>query len=150
MDRKIKRYGWSRDLPDGRDMMYAAPMEVLERLPAKVDLRKQCPAVYDQGQLGSCTANAIGAALEFGQMKQRQAAPFTPSRLFIYYNERRHRGHDRLGLRRDDPRRHQVGRQAGRPTGDRLAVRHRQVPRQAVEAGLRRGARSTRRSATSG
>jgi C1A family cysteine protease len=44
--------------------------------------------VYDQGQLGSCTANAIGAALEFDQMKQRQTAVFGPSRLFIYYNER--------------------------------------------------------------
>jgi C1A family cysteine protease len=50
-------------------------------------MRKQCPPVYDQGQLGSCTANAIGAALEFDQMKQKEKA-FTPSRLFIYYNER--------------------------------------------------------------
>jgi len=43
--------------------------------------------VYDQGQLGSCTANAIGAAIEFDQQKQGTAA-FVPSRLFIYYNER--------------------------------------------------------------
>jgi C1A family cysteine protease len=43
--------------------------------------------VYDQGQLGSCTANAIGAALEFDQMRQKEN-PSTPSRLFIYYNER--------------------------------------------------------------
>jgi len=43
--------------------------------------------VYDQGQLGSCTANAIAAALEFDQMKEKQQV-FMPSRLFIYYNER--------------------------------------------------------------
>jgi intein/homing endonuclease len=35
----------------------------------------------------NCTANAIGGALEFDQMKQKETA-FTPSRLFIYYNER--------------------------------------------------------------
>jgi len=29
------------------------------------------PAVYDQGQLGSCTANAIAAAIEFDQMKEK-------------------------------------------------------------------------------
>jgi C1A family cysteine protease len=87
MERKIAGYGWNPDIPDGRDVMYAAPMEVLAKLPAKVDLRDQCPDVYDQGQLGSCTANAIGAALEFDQMKQKEEA-FVPSRLFIYYNER--------------------------------------------------------------
>ena len=92
MDRKIKRYGWNRDLPDGRDMMYAAPTAVLEKLPAKVDLRKHCPSVYNQGELGSCTANAIGGALEFGQMKQQAPETFTPSRLFIYFNERRMEG----------------------------------------------------------
>ena len=88
MERKIAGYGWNRDLPDGRDYMYAAPLEVLAKLPSKVDLSDKCPEVYDQGQLGSCTANAIGAALEFDQMKQRKKDPFTPSRLFIYYNER--------------------------------------------------------------
>jgi C1A family cysteine protease len=88
MERKVQGYGWVPDLPDGRDVMYAAPVHVLDELPPKVDLRKQCPDVYDQGDLGSCTANAIGAALEFDQMKQEQAKPFTPSRLFVYYNER--------------------------------------------------------------
>jgi C1A family cysteine protease len=43
--------------------------------------------VYDQGQLGSCTANAIGGAIEFDQRKQG-TNEFMPSRLFIYYNER--------------------------------------------------------------
>src|SRR5208283_4151226 len=47
----------------------------------------QCPTVYDQGELGSCTANAIGAAMEFERLKQ-SLQDFMPSRLFIYYNER--------------------------------------------------------------
>lgn len=57
-------------------------------LPTLVDLRKQCPAVYDQGNLGSCTANAICGAYQFDQMKQKNKTQFVPSRLFLYYNER--------------------------------------------------------------
>lgn len=88
MMRKNKRYGWVPDLPDHRDFMYAAPPIALATLPAQKDLRDQCPAVYDQGQLGSCTANAIAAAHEFEQKQQKSRRAFTPSRLFIYYNER--------------------------------------------------------------
>src|SRR5437763_15228736 len=55
--------------------------------PPSVDLRAECPPVYDQGQLGSCTANGIGGAIEFDQRKQG-TREFSPSRLFIYYNER--------------------------------------------------------------
>ena len=84
----LKWYGWRPDLPDQRDFVYAAPRVIVRKLPAKVDLRKFCPPVYDQGELGSCTANAIGAAFEFGLMKQNKASDFMPSRLFIYYNER--------------------------------------------------------------
>ncbi|HET9342905.1 MAG TPA: C1 family peptidase [Candidatus Eremiobacteraceae bacterium] len=80
---KISRYGWIPDLPDKRDVPYATLMKAAP-LPASVDLTAKCPPVYDQGQLGSCTANAIGAALEFDQ----KISPFVPSRLFIYYNER--------------------------------------------------------------
>jgi C1A family cysteine protease len=80
-------FGWVPDVPDHRDHLYAAPVEWLAKLPAKVDLRTECPPVYDQGQLGSCTANAIAAAIEFDQMKQK-VKYFMPSRLFIYYNER--------------------------------------------------------------
>jgi C1A family cysteine protease len=88
MPLKIKHYGWIPDLPDQRDFMYAAPMEMLRALPPKQDLSGKCPLVYDQGQLGSCTANAIGAAHQFEQMRQAQKKAFMPSRLFIYYNER--------------------------------------------------------------
>jgi C1A family cysteine protease len=85
--REIKRFGWTPDLPDARDYMYSAPEAVLTKLPTKVDLRSKMPKVYDQGELGSCTANAIGAAFEFSQVKQGET-DFMPSRLFIYYNER--------------------------------------------------------------
>lgn len=85
--RKTAHYGWIPDSPDQRDLLYAAPAEFLAALPTTADLRAQCPPVYDQGQLGSCTANAIGAAVEFERIKQK-LSDFVPSRLFIYYNER--------------------------------------------------------------
>ena len=88
MPYKIARYGWRPDLPDHRDYLFSAPIAALAALPDKVDLRPQCPPVYDQGQIGSCTANSIAGALEFDQIKQKSRSPFTPSRLFIYYNER--------------------------------------------------------------
>ncbi|MFN8179003.1 MAG: C1 family peptidase [bacterium] len=88
MPRTQARYGWVPDLPDHRDHLYAAPPAVLRALPPKVDLRKQCPPVVDQGRIGSCTANAIANAHRFDQRKQGAAKEFLPSRLFIYYNER--------------------------------------------------------------
>jgi C1A family cysteine protease len=85
--RKIARYGWVRDLPDHRDFKFAARRPMPVDLQPMVDLRPKCPPVYDQGQIGSCTANSIGAAFEFELLKEG-LTDFMPSRLFIYYNER--------------------------------------------------------------
>jgi len=83
------RFGWLPDIPDHRDFRYAAPTPILKAIPAAVDLTSQAPKeIYDQGDLGSCTANAIAGALEFDEIKQKSKNVFTPSRLFIYYNER--------------------------------------------------------------
>lgn len=57
-----------------------------------IDLRPQCPPVYDQGQLGSCTANALAFTYQFDEMRQKEPREFVPSRLFIYYNERKMEG----------------------------------------------------------
>ncbi len=81
-------YGWLPDVPDHRDFLYATSMVHIAKLPAKADLRPHCPPVYDQGALGSCTANAIGGAMQFERHKQKLKPDFVPSRLFIYYNER--------------------------------------------------------------
>lgn len=85
---KTARYGWIRDLPDHRDLQYLAALATTGKLPTSVDLREACPPIYDQGELGSCTANAIAGAIEFDEIKERVKNPWTPSRLFIYYNER--------------------------------------------------------------
>ena len=46
LTRKIARYGWTPDLPDHRDHMFAAPPPVAAALPPKMDLRPQCPPVH--------------------------------------------------------------------------------------------------------
>lgn len=85
---RIKRYGWVRDIPDQRDYRYVPPPRVARALPPRVDLRAGFLTPYNQGQLGSCTANAIAGALQFDEEKEGSARPVMPSRLFIYYNER--------------------------------------------------------------
>jgi C1A family cysteine protease len=89
MPRKIQCYGWIPDLPDHRDQLFFSPLaRVVGALPVQTDLRAQCPPVYNQGQLGSCTANAIAGDMQFLRMKEKLAPDYVPSRLFIYYNER--------------------------------------------------------------
>jgi C1A family cysteine protease len=93
--RMKRKFGWKRQLPDYRDYHFSSldRIELVskESLPDMVDLRSQCPDVYDQGELGSCTANAIAFACEFDLHKQNEES-YTPSRLFIYYNEREMEG----------------------------------------------------------
>jgi C1A family cysteine protease len=79
--------GWRKDLPDPRDRLYSAPSAILQALPASVDLTPKFP-VYNQGNIGSCSANALAAAVQFDRLKKGENPDFIPSRLFIYYNER--------------------------------------------------------------
>jgi C1A family cysteine protease len=80
-------YGWVPDLPDQRDYLYRAIRPAPTVLPHDVDLRPTCSPVEDQGNLGSCTANALVGALEFLEKKNGKQVTDL-SRLFIYYNER--------------------------------------------------------------
>lgn len=82
-------YLLKKDSPDLRDhIFYAAKHKFVEHLPTKVDLRAGCSPVVDQGQLGSCTANAIASGLrEYLELKAGQPLT-TLSRLFLYYEER--------------------------------------------------------------
>lgn len=80
------KFGWVRDAHDSRDLlMRVTPMTA--SLPREANLRQCCCPVMDQGELGSCTANAIAAAVRFNRIKQG-LDDFPISRLFIYYYER--------------------------------------------------------------
>lgn len=83
-------FGWVPDRPDPRDHIKALTIEeAATPLPDHHSLRSKMPPVYDQGQLGSCTANAIGGCVQYQQLKEKEAeGQEVPSRLFIYWNER--------------------------------------------------------------
>lgn len=81
-----KRLGWRPDKPDFRDRPYMRLH--LGPMPPMVDLRPTMPEIYDQGELGSCTSNAIAAAIQFDRMKNNQTPGWIPARLLIYWNER--------------------------------------------------------------
>jgi C1A family cysteine protease len=84
--RQIERYGWRRQPHDIRDLNFAA-VAPLSTLPTIVDLRPGFQPCYDQGQLGSCTANAVAGIVEYAHRKQH-IEDYIPSRLFIYWWER--------------------------------------------------------------
>jgi C1A family cysteine protease len=84
---KKSGYGWVPDIPDQRDYLLSAVLRVPPKLPSYMDLRSLCSQVEDQGELGSCTANALAGALEC--LEKKDKVDFEDfSRLFIYYNER--------------------------------------------------------------
>jgi len=79
-----RKYGWHPSIPDKRNRKF---LRTPVALPATVDWTLKLPPCYDQGDLGSCTANAIAGALQFLQAMKSEPLVM-PSRLFIYYNER--------------------------------------------------------------
>jgi C1A family cysteine protease len=81
------KFGYIPDLPDFRDWTFKPTVKPLR----KVDLRPLDTPIYNQGNLGSCTANAIAGHLDFNR-KREGLKIIKPSRLFIYYNERNHDG----------------------------------------------------------
>jgi len=80
-------YGWNPQLPDQRDKDYAFSMLEGLVLPSLVDLRSQDSPIEDQGDLGSCTSFAAGAAFRF-DMRKQGLTDYVPSHLFEYYNAR--------------------------------------------------------------
>lgn len=75
---KMAGYGYIPDLGDPRDYRF----EGSASLPASVDLRDKMPPVWDQGQLGSCTAFALTAAMAY-------LHGIEGSQLWLYYEERK-------------------------------------------------------------
>jgi C1A family cysteine protease len=86
--RTLTRGGWRPDSPDHRDRIFNNEEVVLrdESLPLKFGIAK-LPAIFNQLELGSCTANAIVRALMTLGLSQGEAEVML-SRLFVYFNER--------------------------------------------------------------
>jgi len=101
MEKKGHGMGWLPDYPDIRDYTFASK-ELLSKkeihalvsptglgkaasttLPISVDLRRWCPPVEDQGELGSCTANAGVGMAEYYE-KRAFGKHIDASRLFLY------------------------------------------------------------------
>lgn len=87
-----RKYNLKKDKIDPLDIYHNFSYHKAQNSIKLVDLRPFCPPIYDQGELGSCTANAIAAAYQFDEMKEKEKNIFIPSRLFIYYGEREMEG----------------------------------------------------------
>ncbi|MBQ3619663.1 MAG: hypothetical protein II939_16075 [Bacteroidales bacterium] len=82
----IKMGGYKAAAPNTDAPKYSASLKA-DNLPSKVDLRPYMSPVEDQGQLGSCTANATAGAYEYLKWWHKESQ-FDLSRLFLYYNTR--------------------------------------------------------------
>jgi C1A family cysteine protease len=80
---RIPKFHWTPDKVDNRDYKYQVTTKVQQNL---VDLRNYCSTIEDQGNLGSCTGQAIAGAIEL--LNRRNNKQTDVSRLFIYYYER--------------------------------------------------------------
>jgi C1A family cysteine protease len=90
-------FGWKRDLPDIRDytptslpvsdiLAASKPLKAATASPSlspKTDLRAWCSPIEDQGNLGSCTAHAGTALLEYYERRAYNKY-LDGSRLFLY------------------------------------------------------------------
>ena len=79
----IPKYHWVPDKIDKRDHPYTLTGTSQSSV---VDLRPFCSSIEDQGNLGSCTGQAIAGAIEL--LNKRASRTLDVSRLFIYYYER--------------------------------------------------------------
>lgn len=79
---------WKRQPKDERDVKSTRHLKVSNvALPPKFELDRKIP-IYDQGGLGSCTANSGCACYRYEYAQLKGDFKFEPSRLFLYYNTR--------------------------------------------------------------
>lgn len=79
----FSKYHWAKDTPDSRDYKYKLSSKSQIN---NIDLRQYCSNIENQGNLGSCTGNAVAGAIELFYKKNNKTIDV--SRLFIYYYSR--------------------------------------------------------------
>ena len=88
-----RKFPWRRPASSPLRPRYQVPAHHKNpaNLPPSIDLTPEMPRVYDQGQLGACTGNALAGLYQFLLMKEGLPS-FVPSRLMIYWGERQIEG----------------------------------------------------------
>lgn len=88
----MNKFGWVKQEKDTRDLKSLRYKEWKDYLlPPEYQMPIKIP-VYDQGQLGSCTANSASVCFLHEVAQKHPESKFNPSRLFLYYNSRAMRG----------------------------------------------------------
>jgi C1A family cysteine protease len=97
MENVEQMFGWIRQKPSEKDrgidhptnagLLNAVNIAKLTALPTKVDLRQYDIPIVNQGNLGSCTANALAGLLGW-YIYKNNGFVFVASRLFTYYYTR--------------------------------------------------------------
>jgi C1A family cysteine protease len=81
-------YGFKKQPKDNRDFK-ASFQRPPKGTPPSGDLRgPNMPKIWDQSTIGSCTAHGIGRIYQYA-VRKAGLPDLMPSRLFLYYNERR-------------------------------------------------------------
>jgi C1A family cysteine protease len=89
---KCRGLGWRRDKLDKRDHLFT--YQVPDKVAVKIPSRKVLPElpIWDQGQLGSCTANGVNFIIQYDLICRRKKPKLKEtdilSRLMTYYGER--------------------------------------------------------------
>lgn len=81
-------FGWIRQKKDNRDFKSAIHLTTPENIILPNIFLLETNKIYNQGELGSCTAN-MGCLMSLYETREKNIkTKFDPSRLFLYYNTR--------------------------------------------------------------
>jgi C1A family cysteine protease len=81
----------NKGIVDVKDLKNVKPSFscIVHKTKKSKDLKSKWPAIYDQGNIGSCTANAFCGIFKFLKSQCDSCDEnFDPSRLYVYYKER--------------------------------------------------------------
>lgn len=86
LEKKKRGMGCIAGKPDHRDRLYIPKLSAEADI-FPIDLRSECNAVRNQGELGSCTAFGVTELFDFVRKKHKLTS-WVPSALFTYYATR--------------------------------------------------------------